>query len=346
MPTARSATRLSWQTILVAVLTAGLLWLFLRTIDFRDAWTALTQADPWLILAAAAVTVATYILRALRWQTLLAPIGQTRFRIAFRTTVIGFAVSFLLPGRPGEVLRPYLLARHEHLRASAAFATIVVERLIDLATVLAMFGFALLTVDIDVDPSIRSTGAITGAGAVAVMVVLMVLAGHPERLGHWTASLTRWLPERLGRALAGFVATFAEGLKVMRSPGHFAVALAWSAPLWLSLTFGVWLTSLAFGLTFSFPATFLVMGLLTVGVAVPTPGGAGGFHLAYAHSLTTFFGADPDTAGAAAIVLHALSFVPITILGLVFMWQDGLSLGRIRGLKADAAAVSGRGSTT
>jgi uncharacterized protein (TIRG00374 family) len=341
MPTTRTSSRFPWHTVLVVVLTVVLLWLFFRSIDFANAWAAMRQADGWLLTAAVIVTVATYGMRALRWQTLLAPIGETRFSVAFRTTIIGFAASFLLPGRVGEVLRPYLLARHEGLRASATFATVVVERLIDLATVLAMFGFALVTLDVDVDPIVRAAGAVAAGAAVGAVLLLIVLAGHPERLGRVTTSLTGWLPRPVGGAIAGFAATFAEGLRVMRSPGHLALALAWSVPLWLSLTFGVWLTSLAFGLTFSFVATFLVMGVLAFGVAAPTPGGAGGFHLAYAYSVTAFFGADPDAAGAAAIVLHAVSFVPVTLLGLVFMWQDGLSLGRLRRLRADATAEAG-----
>jgi hypothetical protein len=56
-------------------------------------------------------------------------------------------------------------------------------------------------------------------------------------------------------------------------------------------------------------------------------------------ALTTFFGANPDVAAAAAIVLHAVSFVPITIMGLVFMWQDGLTLGGLKKMRAEAQAA-------
>jgi hypothetical protein len=332
-----------WHTLFIVGLTAGLLWLFVRNIDWVEAWHATLRANPWLILAAVAVTIATYAMRAWRWQKLLDPIGRTHFGVAFRTTIIGFAASFLLPGKVGEVLRPFLLARREGLKATATFATIVVERLLDLATVLTLFGIAVVSAGVDVGPAVRTGGLLAAAAALAVVVVLVVLAGHPERLGALAGKLTRWLPARLGAAVEGFVRTFAEGLKVMRSPGHLMAALLWSIPLWLSLTLGVWLTSLAFGLTFSFPATFLVMAVLAVGVATPTPGSAGGFHVTYSYSVTAFFGADPDTAGAAAIVLHAVSFVPVTILGLVFMWQDGLTLGGLRGMRAQAKAETGEG---
>ena len=85
--------------------------------------------------------------------------------------------------------------------------------------------------------------------------------------------------------------------------------------------------------------SFIVVGYLAVGVSVPTPGGAGGFHYFYLVALTSFFGADPDVAAAAAIVLHAVSFVPVTIVGLVFMWQDGLTLGGLKNMRAEAQAA-------
>jgi hypothetical protein len=80
----------------------------------------------------------------------------------------------------------------------------------------------------------------------------------------------------------------------------------------------------------SFIGSFLVVGYLTVGVTVPTPGSAGGFHYFYQLALTQFFGAAESPAGAAAIVLHLVSFVPVTILGLIYMWQDGLTLGQVK----------------
>ena len=59
-------------------------------------------------------------------------------------------------------------------------------------------------------------------------------------------------------------------------------------------------------------------------------------HYTYLLALTQFFGAPREASAAAAMVLHAVSFVPVTILGLVFMWQDGLSLGRLKGMGAEA----------
>ena len=114
------------------------------------------------------------------------------------------------------------------------------------------------------------------------------------------------------------------------------MSLALSFPLWLSIAAGIWLTSRAFHITFPFAASFLVMAVLVVGVAVPTPGAIGGFHAAYEFAVGTFFAAPPDRAVGAAFVLHAISFVPVTILGVLFMVSEGLTLAGAREIAASA----------
>jgi glycosyltransferase 2 family protein len=330
------------RAALVLVLTIGLLAFFLYGVEFGPVWDATRQADARLLVAGIVVTMLTYVLRAFRWQYLLAPIGPTRFSTAFRTTVIGFAASFLLPARPGEVLRPYLLARHEGLPPTAAFATIILERLLDLVTVLLLFGVFVLVVDpasLSAEPDlyarVKTGGLLAAAASVVGLAVFFVLAGRPERLGAWALRIERVLPVKLARAVAGFVETFAEGLAVMRQPGRLLVSLILSFPLWLSIALGIWVASRAFHMTFGYLGSFLVMTLLVVGVAVPTPGQIGGFHAMYKVAVMNFYGVPEATAVGAAIVLHAISFVPVTLLGLVFMAREGLTLGRMKRMASE-----------
>jgi len=135
------------RAVLVLALTLGLLAYFLHGVDLKAVWAETRHADGRLLGLAVLIVLLTYTLRAFRWQYLLAPIGKTHFSTAFKTTTIGFAASFLLPARAGEVLRPYLLARRERLPPTAAFATIIVERLLDLVTVLLLFGVFVMRVD-------------------------------------------------------------------------------------------------------------------------------------------------------------------------------------------------------
>ncbi|HEX7485159.1 MAG TPA: lysylphosphatidylglycerol synthase transmembrane domain-containing protein [Vicinamibacterales bacterium] len=334
------------RTVVVIGLALALLAWFLRGANFALVWTELTRGRLDLLLLALIATMMTYALRARRWQYLLAGLGPTRFVNAFRATVIGFAASFLLPARAGEFLRPYLLAQRERLSATAAFATVVLERVFDMATVLVLFACFLLTSDPALarsDPAMFravQVGGLTAAAAtVGILGVFYFLAGHPEAIGRLSERIERRLPERLRSMVEGLAQTFAVGLGAVRRPQQLLLVFVWSFPLWLSIAAGIWLTSRAFSVEMGFTGSFLVMTLLVVGVAVPTPGSIGGFHKFYQIGVTSFFHASTEKAISAALVLHAISFVPVTLLGIVFMAQEGLTLGRMRRLASDAGAA-------
>ena len=115
MPASPAPRRLSWHAVLIALLTFGLLALFVRSIDFGDAWVAVLNAHIKWIAAGAGTTLVTYLLRSWRWQVLLAPLGRVSLRSSFRATVIGFAGNLLLPARAGELIRAYVIAHHERV---------------------------------------------------------------------------------------------------------------------------------------------------------------------------------------------------------------------------------------
>jgi hypothetical protein len=148
---------------------------------------------------------------------MLAPLGPTRFSTALRTTIIGFAASAVLPARAGEVLRPYLLARREHLNATAAFATIIIERLIT-GNRPRPVRRVRVPVPAEPSPAIRTRCAcevsLAAAGALVGMIAVRA-GGHPERLGR-VLRVERVHP-RAATVMARFVETFAQGLPP-RSP--------------------------------------------------------------------------------------------------------------------------------
>ena len=135
------------RTVVLVVLSVGLLALFLRGARLSDVWAEIREADAWLVGAAVATTVINMVFRALRWQCLLRPVGKTHFRSVFRATVIGFAAINVLPARAGEVIKPYLLARKEGLSVTSTFATVVVERVLDSVTIAMMLASFVIFFD-------------------------------------------------------------------------------------------------------------------------------------------------------------------------------------------------------
>ena len=126
-----------------------------------------------------------------------------------------------------------------------------------------------------------------------------------------------------------------------RDPRRLAQAVALSFPLWISIATGIRMVTVAFHMMIPFTGSFLIMALLVVGVAAPTPGAVGGFHEMFRVGTAVFYGVDNDRAVGAAIVLHAASFIPVTLLGGLFMMQDGLNLARVRRLGDEARAAEG-----
>jgi uncharacterized protein (TIRG00374 family) len=334
------------RTIVVLAIAVALIAVFLRNVDLGRVAGDIARARPeWLALSIATMFL-NLVIRSLRWQYLLEPLGSTSFRSAFRATAVGFAATAILPARAGEVIRPYFLARCERRRttmsATAAFATIILERLLDVLTVLVLlasfvflFGRGLAAAHPVLFAWLKGVGVTAAAGAAAALVVLVVVAGSPERLRAIVGKLERALPAPLAGLVARIAEKFARGLGVIRRPGRLAGALGWSFPLWLSIALGIWSVAMAFRLDVPFTGSFLLVALLVLGVTVPTPGAVGGFHAAFRYGATAFFGAPDDAAVGGAVVLHLFTIVPSLLLGLTFAAQEGLSVSGMRRLAGE-----------
>lgn len=320
------------------MLALALVVWFLRGANAGDIALHLRQARWDLLLVSFGCLALGFVGRAIRWQYLLTPIGRVSFGAVFRTTVIGFGALGLLPVRVGDVIRPYLLARREGLPATATFATVIMERVLDLVTILVLmavyvWGFAGEgAIPERYLRAIESTSAVLGLGGVGVLVVMWILATHPERVGALAALAGRVLPSRLSSRVEHTARTFSTGFAATRDARALGLAVFWSFPVWIAIAGQAWAVTVAFGIAMPFAGSFLLQALLVIGVAVPTPGGVGSFHEAYRVGVTTFFGASNAQAIAAAIVTHAIAYVPVVILGVIFMAQDGLSVGGLRGL--------------
>ena len=334
------------RTIVVLALAVALVALFLHNVDLWGVLTNIAHARPEWLAFSVATMLLNLAIRSLRWRYLLEPLGQTTFANAFRATAVGVAASSVLPARAGEVIRPYFLARRtrhttgtDRLTATGAFATVILERLLDVITVLILlasyvfiFGRDLGRTNPSVFAGLKWAGGTAAAGSLAVLGVLFVLAGDPGRLGRAMSRLERVLPSKLAGLIAKIAEKFAEGLGAIRRPGHLIGALLWSFPLWLSIAAGIWAVAVAFRFPVPFTGSFLLIALLTIGVTVPTPGAVGGFHEAFRIGATMFYGAPQEAAVGAAIVLHLFSFGPALLLGLAFAAEEGLNMSAMRRL--------------
>jgi uncharacterized protein (TIRG00374 family) len=325
--------------IVLIAITVLIVWYFVRNLDWSEVGISLREADPWWLAGATAIICVGYFLRAVRWQQLLKPLTESSLREVFATTTVGFTALFIV-GRAGEIVRPmWLPMRDRRVKPGAAVVTIGMERVFDLASLIAFFSISLIWFQARPGheteyASIRLAGNIMFAGAVAFIVFLLVYQWKSQPIIDWSARITdrKIIPSRLRLIILGLMEQLATSLKVLTSWKEILLVSWWTVLLWLAISVPTWMVLKAFGLPLNFVDSIFVMGVASMGSLVPTPGGAAGaFHAATAGSLL-LLGVKQDTAAAVSIIMHLVYFAPAVIFGLYYLVRGDISVERFRSL--------------
>ena len=306
----------AFQTVASIVLGLGLLAFFLSRVPLADIGRQIAAISlPWL-LGSIALSLFVFVVRAVRWTWILRPVGHVPFFPAFRTTAVGFAANTVLPARAGEVLRPALLARERGLPFSALLASILFERVLDALAQLVFFGIALAGADERMGTlgsgRVRILALAVAAGAVAMALFAVVWRQGTERV---IARCFQILPERVRPAANRIAHTFLDGFASLKTPRLALLVGLGSLAMWLVINLQIYCTMRSFGLELPLTAAFVVTTAAVLGLVVPTPGGVGGYHAAVQFALTDVFQVPIATATGVALIAHAVSFVPISIIG-------------------------------
>ena len=139
--------------------------------------------------------------------------------------------------------------------------------------------------------------------------------------------------------VTNFLNHFLDGLRVLQRPRDLIFTTVISLLLWYVIYWQVSVTLMAFDLLLPLRAAFLLVTLAVIGLAIPTPGGVGGFHKAIQIGLTAFFGVELNHATGIAIVYHAVCFLPITVIGLACLPLLGISIREVGSMSADDQEV-------
>jgi uncharacterized protein (TIRG00374 family) len=306
-----------FQAAASIALAVALLAFFLSRVPLSEIGRQIAAVSPGWLAASIVLSLLTFVMRALRWMWILRPLGRVPFFPAFRATAVGFAANTVLPARAGEVLRPALLARERALPFAALLASIVFERVLDALAQLCFLGLALARPDAAAmgafsSGRVRAVAAAVAAAAVLMALFAVVWRSATERLFELAF---RILPERFRPVARRIAHTFLDGFASLKTPRLAALVAGGSLAMWLVINVQIYCTMRAFGLELPLSAAYVVTTAAVLGLAVPTPGGVGGYHAAVQFALTDVFRVPVATATGVALIAHAVSFVPISIIG-------------------------------
>jgi len=366
-PMSRSA-RKALLSLLALVVIGALLYGQRSSIHYQGfTWTKLGEAIRGarldLLLLSLIAIYFCYWIRALRWMRLSRHLGPANLWRVYAATLMGF-LAIVLFGRPGEPVRPLLIARREHLSISGQFGIYVVERVFDIATTIVITGWTLMYLPgllrerESADSSIHSSALLPGlqkAGFVlfaglAVAAVFLVYLGL-TRGGFLGRAIVRWhhasgWRKRVALIFAGFL----EGLQALRTWGDLASAVGLTAAHWILVLFIYCWVPWSFGGrlgSFSMRDAIVILACTMLGSTLQLPLIGGGSWVGSFLGMTLFLGVSKEPAMASAVTLWLITFAGCSIAGIPLLLREGMSLGDLRriasetGTEASAAASRG-----
>jgi len=303
-------------------ISAFFLALAVKNVKWGEALAALEGANYLYIPPLMAVAVLTLYIRAQRWRVFLKPIGTPPVSSLFHATNIGFMANMLLPLRVGEVVRPLLVSRREELPLGGVLATIVLERIFDMFTVLLLFGVSVMVAPMS--KQAMTWGMMLTALAASIAIIMGLLRWQEDLALRLIRRVCNLFPSRVGEPAYGFVAGFVKALEILGRPSDFARAFAWSLYLWLVIAGLNGIGLAAFHLPVR--AALVVTATIAIAVSVPSaPGYIGSFQLGCVVGLAMYMVGESD-ALAFSIVHHLAQFVATVGAGVYSLWGTNLSL--------------------
>lgn len=322
------------KTVLKYLFSASLAVLFLylafRGADLQKLYESLAGANYWWLLVMFVFLMVSHAVRSLRWRYFLDPIKPNiGFRNLFSGLMVGYLINNFLP-RVGELVRPYAIGKLEAIPKSAALGTIVVERMFDTVSFLILVAIIPMVYE---GPLLETFPWLQDAGVwilVFTIVVVGVLATLMVRRD-WTDALLgvvqRKLPAGIAARINRVTHSFLDGFLFLKRPGNFLIIALLSILVWGLYIVMMYAAFFAFGIGgLGFGAALVVQAISSIGIAVPTPGGTGSYHVITSETLTRLFDVSQEVALSYATATHAVGFFSATVFGLYFFLQDHIKM--------------------
>ena len=324
------------RVLISAAVIALLVYLFAREVrhwshfDWAVFWRNIRSINAADAIASYAVIMIALLLRAPRWKLLMWP-HQPRTAGLIPPTLIGFTGLALL-GRPGEMVRPYLIARNEGVTVSSQLGVWTVERIFDLGAFAVLVAYAFFVgAGLDTLPYITEfrRAGVALLGVVALLAIAALLLHHQgERISQVLERIFAPLSPALARRISSLTASFGEGVRSVGNARVLLAVAALSVLMWTLIACSYMLLLHAFPAPlrdFSFPACVVLIGFSIAGGLAQLPGGSTSQLMVIA-ALMNVFSVPSELAVSCGILLWLCGYMAPVPFGLVLLRRKHLSL--------------------
>lgn len=271
----------------------------------------------------------SFWVRAFRWRCIVKHVTDLHTYDSFEMIMIGFMINNVLPARIGEFARAYLLAKRQDMSRSLSLATVAVERLYDGYTLVLLLALGLLYVP-DVQTWLARLTIAAAAFYTVALLLLVLLNRFSGRLASLAERGSRVFGDRTSGRMGELVSSFSRGLDLLRSKGSLARVGLLSLLVWLIFAVSVFGMMKGAGLPLPFSSIFSFLGILTLGLTIPSSPGYVGTIQYFSILALELWGIEKTTALSFSIIYHAITYFPVTLLGLWYLARENLALARLK----------------
>jgi len=322
----------------VFLILAVLVYLQFRTWqDFDWARFRETRPTKWIhVLHGIALIYLAYVVRAFRWKIFLRPVRpEASYTSMISPTIIGFTGLALL-GRPGELIRPYLIARRQNLTFSSQLAVWAVERIFDIGAFTILLVSAIFVAagprSLPFYDRFREGGYMLVALVAAISLGAAAVHWKGEAIADWVQQRFSHLAANLGHKIATRIREFRGGLNTIHDPLSLILLILLSVLMWFMIIMAYQEVAHSYGvaiLNIRRSQVLVLMGASMIGSMVQLPGIGGGSQLATIATLHRIFDVPPELAASCGIMLWLVTFVAVVPVGLLLSHHERLSLRKL-----------------
>ncbi len=316
-------------SIVLGVAVSGLLlFLALRHVTWGEVARSVTSIRPFGLVAIVLISMLDLLIRSLRWRLLLSfgvPLERPRLLWdLFRLEAVGLAVNNVVFLRLGEFARAYLAGLTLEVPGLTVLATIVVERTLDMTALMLLFASAAWFYPDTVAPALYRLALLIAAGLIAALAAILYFDRRIKQGGGWTERLRSY------PSVHRVVEQVALGSSALNSWRVCVPVGLLSLSLWVVDAFGYWVCGKAMGLAvLSYGRSVLLLATAAAAGFLPTvPGGFGAYEQFIKVVLVSWHVPEATALGFAGVV-HVVSYIFVTGLGIVFLYQAGHSLSSL-----------------
>jgi len=323
-----------------------------KKFDWTTFWDNTSHVSWTAIAGSVLLTYLAYVMRAIRWRIFLKPMCETTDRRMLAPQFIGFAALALL-GRPGEMVRPYIIARKENLTFTSQIGVWLMERVFDTGAVAIMFAVLAFRGDPlwatlpnqHFASDVHIAAAVFLIGVIAVIVGAVKLRQSGYRIAHRLQKKFEARNPSLAHGLHAKIVSFTDGLQIISGTRSFVELSVLSIVMWWVIAGAYWLITHAYSGVLSemgMGSLVVLMVAAMFGSLLQLPGVGGGSQLATINILSGPFRVSPEMATSCGMLIWLCTFMSVIPMGLLFAHRERLSLRAVAADEAKAEAALNR----